>query len=200
MSEFKIIFPIDNDTKIIIGLEEPIEKTHCCYEASIALYYENSKFNGGHIALREYLLNIKNIAENVAQGKFKLHESLHNDVGFLLNEELQGKPGLHYVKTEESSWWIGYTYCLSLGGKLGMWLYNNQEGNSIFEATPIYPFSYRNYEKDPGYIPYKKWIKGYEPYCIIQTTPSQLEDWVRQANVILGYIEKNMHKRGSGEK
>jgi len=47
--------------------------------------------------------------------------------------------------------------------------------------------------RDPGYIPYKEWIKSYKPYFTVQTSPLFIEDWIEQANAILEYIESNIN-------
>ena len=189
MNKYNIIFPIDDVDKIIIGLEERLEKVHCCYDASITLLYGDRVFGAGRDSIREYLINLKNIAQKVVDNTLQLHASIEKDIGFLLNEELQYKPGLFQMKHADGEWWVGYQYCLSVGGKLGLWLYNDANGRIFFEATPVYPFSYRNSAKDKHYTPYNKWIRGYKPYFITEIPVNLVHQWLETAQSCLASIE-----------
>jgi hypothetical protein len=193
MSQHQLEFSINDTNKIIIDLAEPLGKVHCCYEVPILLIHENKTFDLGNYSVREYANDLKNIAKKIVANELQLHESITKDIGFLLNEALQYKSGLFEVPNGSSTWWVGYQYCLSMCGKVALWFYSDTpDGRIIFEATPIFPFSYRNYDKDPNYISYRKWMKTYKPYFIAEASMSCIKQWIGQANIILEQIEKNI--------
>lgn len=190
----RLEFIINDNNKIVLFLEEALDELHCCSEASIQLFHNGKKFHETCYSVREYLITIKHIAENALNHKAQLHKSITQNIGFLLNEELQYKPGLYFTDQGKTSWWVGYEYCLSMAEKVGMWLYNDIHGGILFEATPIFPFTYRNYAKDPNYVPYKTWIKTYKPYFITEASAKSIQKWPILADAILIQIEENIQK------
>src|SRR3990167_1820900 len=105
------------------------------------------------------------------EGKLHLHESIKDNLGFMWNENLQGKSGFFMVKTSDNSgiYWVGSDYkILSTFGNtnphVSTWLYNDHEGNIIFEVTKTYKWStQKDDRKDPEFMTYKKFMKDYQP-------------------------------------
>ena len=190
MSE--IIFKINSVTKIVITLEEALEHAHCCTECSVTFSYNNIAFDLSIHSLRECMQDFKYAAEKLLKNELQLHKSITEDIGFLLNEELQFKSELFQVKRGGTSLWVGYDYLLVMGYHTVVWLYNKSNGTIICEVSPKFPFSYRNLAKDENYVPYKKWIKKYEPYCIIEASLELVREWVPLAEYILEQIQKNI--------
>lgn len=188
----EIVFKINTTTKIIITLEEAPEHAHCCTECSVTLFYNNIAFDLSTHSLRECMQDFKYAAEKLVKNELQLHKSITEDIGFLLNEELQFKPGLFQVKRGDTSLWVGYDYLLIMGYGTAVWLYNKSDGTIIGELSPKFPFSYRNSAKDENYVPYKKWIKKYEPYCIIEASFELIREWIPLADRILEQIKKNI--------
>lgn len=188
----EIIFQINDATKIIITLDEGTEDAHCCTECSAALFCNNITFDLSTHSLRDCMQDFKYAAEKLIKNELRLHKSITEDIGFLLNEELQFKPGLFQVKRGDISLWVGYDYLLIMGYSSAVWLYNKNDGAIICEVSPKFPFSYRNSAKDEDYVPYKKWIKEYKPYCVIEASFESIKEWIPLAERILGQIQKNI--------
>jgi hypothetical protein len=83
-------------------------------------------------------------------------------------------------------------YHLWAGKNLMSWMYNDDEGNIIFEVTPIYPYMYEDAEKEPSYVPYKEWIKDYKPLLIRKISKEVAQKWLKDANTIVEQINNNI--------
>jgi len=105
------------------------------------------------------------------------------------NEKFQGKSGFFMVPTisGKSSYWIGLNYEIwetsnNTNPYVTTWMYNDSEGNIIFEVTKFYKWSLREKEpEDLDFITYEEFIKDYKPliHCII---PRDLAiEWLKQA-------------------
>jgi len=188
----EIIFKINSVATIIITLEEALEDAHCCTECTITFFCDNIAFDLSTHSLRECMQDFKYFSEKLVKNELQLHNSITQDIGFLLNEELQFKSGLFQAKRGEASLWVGYDYLLIMGYSAVVWLYNKSNGTIICEISSKFPFSYRNLAKDENYVPYRKWIKKYEPYCIIEASLDSIREWIFLAEHILKQIQKNI--------
>src|SRR3990167_1546125 len=101
-----------------------------------------------------------------------LHKSISEDIGILWNMELNGNSGMSYIEYEGQQFWVGEKYLLwstpsKCNTNLSTWLYNDKNGNIIFEVTPTYHWHYSDPEPDDkDYIPYEQFIKSYKPLCV----------------------------------
>ncbi len=76
-----------------------------------------------------------------------------------------------------------------------IFIYNNKDGEIVFEITPLYPHTYSYSKRKPSYNYFVKWMQEvYKPIkkCII--SPSIAQQWVQQADAILAEIETNTAK------
>ena len=194
MHEHYILFYINDFNKIVIELEESLNEVHCCYEASIALMHGNERFDMSSHSVRDFLADLKYFAQQLVDSKLQLHESIKQDIGFLLNEDLQYKPGLFTIQKNGRDSWVGYNYLLVMGYREAVWFYNAADNGIVCEVTPKFPFSYRNHLKDSEYIPYKQWIKDYKPCFTTQASLSYVREWIERCNTILAKIESNIQK------
>ena len=189
-----LIFKINTTTKVVIEVEESLGEAHCCTEGLVALYYNDQKFDLSNHSVRECLQDFKYMAEKLLKKELQLHESITKDIGFLFNEELQYKPGLVQVQRGDSYIWVGYDYLLIMGYAMAVWLYNKNDGSVVCEASPKFPFSYRNVEKDKDYIPYNKWLKNYKPYFIEEASLDLIKEWISLAADSLVKIQQNIDR------
>ena len=113
---------------------------------------------------------IKNLKKTI-DGELQLHESIKDNLGFMWNENLQGKLGFFTVSTLDNSgkYWVGLDYEIweAFGDKnphVSTWLYNDNQGNIIFEVTKTYKWSTQKDDRnDPEFMTYKKFMKDYQP-------------------------------------
>jgi hypothetical protein len=192
LNDFNIVFKINKAEDIIIELNEALENVHCCYNADI--FYINNLYKTSIASdfIRYSLAILKGLLTKALKNKLRLHRSITNDIGYLYNEELQDKPGLFYKTSKEGrKFWIGESYSL-WNSSLDSWLYNDKDGNIIFEITPTYPSYYTEPETSTDYISYEEWIKSYKPFLIRKIPVEVARQWLDQANAILKKIEENV--------
>ena len=73
------------------------------------------------------------------------------------------------------------------------WLYNNKEGNIIFEITPFYPWHNVTKKANPEKISYKKWIKDYKAVVKTIIPKENLKQWITQAEEVAKNYKLNLN-------
>lgn len=190
----EITFTINELEKIILTIELPLEEVHCCTESPIYLEFSDKRILLSQDSVRENMYILSNLLTKALDNQLILDKSITADIGYLYNQELQGKDGLVYKEIEKNVFhWVGGSYSL-WSYNVETWLYN-KDGAIIFEVTPIYP---GNFFVEPGkeheIVPYDQWIKNYEPLLIRQISKHTAQVWLEQANSILQLIETNMKR------
>ena len=61
------------------------------------------------------------------------------------------------------------------------WLYNDEQGNIIFEITPFYPWFYVTKKTNKEKVSYKEWIENYKPTIKTIIPHKNLKKWIIQA-------------------
>lgn len=125
--------------------------------------------------------------------KLQLHESIKQNLGFMSNEYYHNspyeKPEFIMVSTSDDScqYWVGSNYeiwAVSSGSNqyVSTWMYNDDEGNIVFEVTKFYKWSLREKEpEDLDFITYEEFMKDYKP-LIHRVIPRDVAiEWLEQA-------------------
>ncbi len=64
------------------------------------------------------------------------------------------------------------------------WLFNDPEGNIVFEITPFYPYVYETKKSHPDFITYKQFMKDYKLAVKTFIPKENLKQWIEQAKEI----------------
>lgn len=202
MHPFDIVFKLNETEKLIVDLEKPFEQLPCYCQTTVSFYE----------GVTEYILTLDDdlessmsrFSESLAQalnGELSLHDSLREDIGYLHNEylkyalndnedEWQLNPNLVY----EDETWVGFHYQIWSCRQWAAWIYNDKQGEIIFEITSRYPGFFVN---DGGLVvmpSYEEWIQTYQP-TITRVIPKDIAlQWLKQASQILVYIKKQFDK------
>ncbi|HLC06891.1 MAG TPA: hypothetical protein VJJ26_01760 [Candidatus Babeliales bacterium] len=204
MHPHDIIFRLSNTERLVVDLEMPFETLPCFCQITISFYD----------GFREYILNLhdhledgirkfRDILEKSLKGEMRLHKSLTNDLGYLHNECLkyalntddetwQLNPNLTY---DEDEIWIGYNYQLWACGQWAAWMYNNENGEIIFEITPRYP-GFCVEEGELVAMPaYEKWMESYH-FAILRVISREIaQKWLTQADGMLDHIKEEFNRK-----
>lgn len=192
MNKFAITFKINASEKIMIEATDSIkEMSPCCYEVSFVFIKNSTRWVLWHDFINVGLQELKYHLEKTLNNEFKLHESINKDIGFLSNEESQGKQGFFYKKVENYNHWIGQNYAL-WSSDTQAWLYNNDDGEIILEITPSYPWHYNDPKDNECFVPYEDWIKDYKPLLITKIPKEIAKKWLKQCDVTLQKLQKNI--------
>ena len=104
-----------------------------------------------------------------------LHPSIKQNLGYMENKYSHQLPHLSsdfvkiLSKTGESLYWVGLDYHVwsaytTTKPMVATWLYNDDQGNIIFEVTPLYRWSFFPDEpEDPDFITYEEFMQNYKP-------------------------------------
>ncbi len=159
-----ITFILNEKEKLILNSPEPLSKIHCCHDAEIMFLHDNNKQLLSIDSIRENMSVFINLLTQALDNKLQLHPSISKDIGYLYNQELQGKPGLTYEKIEDNDYWVGDNYLLWTYNVVS-WLYNTKDGSIIFEITPIFLGLFSaDTDALENEFHYKEWLKTYKPY------------------------------------
>lgn len=195
----EIIFSFDNDEKVVIQLHMPLNEVDCCTEFSVVFIQKSKQLVLSRDFLHYNINMLDTLLKKVLKQELMLHSTITKDIGYLFNQEsaiicgekLKEPTFVHYIKRNNELYWPGNDYHLWANGYVA-WLYNNFEGDIIFEITPFYPYMYSEPEEESNYISYEEWIKTYKPYFIREIPIKTAQEWLKQTESILQIIDSNI--------
>jgi hypothetical protein len=202
MDTKEVIFLINEEEKIVLNSQDPLDEITCCYDGLISLIQGE----------RKILLSDDDILENMRVLAILLQEALNNsllldlslsDIGFVYNqycdflwsEEFLLSVDNFSYEGDKNKDWIGMRYHLWAGGNNVTWLYNDKSGAIILEVTPLYPYLHTDPQEEPKYIFYEKWIKDYRPHFVRTIPRERAQEWLIQAHKIIEQIKINIERR-----
>ena len=174
-----------SDTQYLkINPDEFIHENECQFCAEMDIDYIDEKNNmdirfGYEFADEWYafLVESKRI-QKLLKGEMILDENITHDVGFEYNQIWQkGQKATNILKNH----WISNSP-KQIHPYYNSWLYNDKQGNIIFEITPFYPWFYKTKKTNPDKISYKQWIKDYKPVVKTIIPKENLKQWIKQAD------------------
>ena len=182
-----------NDEKIAIKLPEPNFFLTNYDRISIFFYRNNEKILLSSFTVFDFIDALRFLLIKGLKNELQLHASLNQDLGYMLNRWFEEKKFKFVSVTKNGdTYWVGNNYQLA-SGKFASWIYNNIDGDIIFEITPVYPGVFI-YENKPRYREYMKWRETYKPYFTGTISKEIAQQWIEQAQKILNEIECNMNK------
>ena len=124
-----------------------------------------------------YFIGESGIIQDLIDGKLILNKKITPDLGFEWNESFHDskKP------TQGSKYHAFSNSHLKIKPYLSCWLYNDKDGNVIFEITPFYPWHGENKKSNPDFITYKQFMKNYKPVLKTTIPKENLKQWITQA-------------------
>lgn len=161
---------------------EQLDSNICipCYKIDVSYVdkHQNIDIKFGYTEVSHicYFFTKSALIAKLLNNKMSLSENMINDLGLEMNQYFEGVSELDNCFN-----------CLFLSNShkqvrpyYNSWLYNDQDGNIVFEITPFYPWHDPAEGNHPNFVPYEKWIKAYKP--IIKTTISRtyLKQWTQQ--------------------
>ncbi|MBI2353314.1 hypothetical protein HYV11_03695 [Candidatus Dependentiae bacterium] len=126
-----------------------------------------------------------------------LDNSIKKDLGFYLAKYHKNKKNkcLKYkIGPDGYQYWIGFNYNVynaSSSYQQYTWIYNDKEGNIIFEITPSYTWSYNWIRDGEIFTKYSDWLKTYKPYMIKKISKETAQEWITQLDELIEKVTKN---------
>lgn len=174
---------IISDTKYLKINPEPIGKDDCEVCAHCDIDYVNEekniiiRFGYEEISSFCYFIIKSGYIQKLIKGKIMLESSITQDLGLEINQFSKG--------LQKSNNHFKY-HCWSNDHKqtrpyFNSWMYNDKDGNIIFEITPFYPWHGETKKSNPDFITYKKFMKDYKPTVKTIIPKEHLLKWIDQA-------------------
>ena len=198
MNQHKITFSLNIHTKITIELEDALSTYHPYSNATVILTHNQQDLILCDGSLYENSDRLRELLSDALYNKLPLHKSINQDIGFLYNQycDFIRNPATlvnsHFecIQSGPIDYWVGDYYHL-WAKKYVSWIYNNNDGDIIFEVTPFYPYSYCDPQTEPNFITYDQWIKTYQPYLIATFSKETAQEWLDQTKCIIKTIDEN---------
>ena len=172
----KLILPLSATESITITTYEQENFDNidfCCSEVVMSFVTDQELCIGEQTAGCLFTDVIQKLIQ-VIDNKLQLHSSINENLGYMINEYSHDLPNLSQkffkIPTSDNSskYWIGKIYSIgrtynTTNPTLVAWLYNDSQGNIIFEITPSYKWAYRPDEpENPDFITYEQFMENYQ--------------------------------------
>lgn len=115
--------------------------------------------------------------QNLINDKQKIDKSINFDLGIECNQFFSGR--------QQDNLFMKYYFLGNDHKKIrpyyNSWMYNDEDGNVIFEITPFYPYLYETKKSHPDFVTYKQFMKSYQPILKTMIPKKNLQQWIKQA-------------------
>lgn len=198
------MFKLDMNHKIVILLNISFKELDYCYQDPVVFIQQSDEVILSDSTVHWDIQQLKKKLELCLTGKWQLDNSITEDIGYLYNEFYQDRFRFVIECIDDFETWVGYKYQVWQAHNdektFITWLYNDKDGNIIFEITPFYPFLYTDPEEEKNYVTYDVWIKGYKPYFTTIISRKIAQQWLEKANHIVQQIKDNIARWEAEEK
>jgi hypothetical protein len=173
-----------SDTEYLKINPECIHDHECKTCAQIDIDYVDEKNNicikFGYTTVSSfcYFLTKYDAITQLLKGTRILDKAITHDLGFEWNQFYKGEQ-----KSNEAFkyHWRSNDH-KEIRPYYNSWLYNDENGNIIFEITPFYPWHNTTKKTHPEKISYKLWIKDYKPVVKTIIPKENLKQWIKQTD------------------
>lgn len=198
MNEHEITFKLTDTQKIVITPEETLSEIHCCSNALITFHKGNEVLKLEDDSLSYNLHILISLLTDALSNKLPLHKSIQGNAGYLaahysfylLDKDKLTQLGLVLDKDDN---WVGEDYQL-WGWDFAGWIYNDENGNIVFELTPRYKGGWYDPDNTKNVKEYENFLVNYKSYFITVIPRETARKWIDQANDILKQIAENVER------
>jgi hypothetical protein len=196
MNKKLLTFILHDHAKIIIKLNHSADIVDAGYEARLFFIHYNHRFLLSYNFIASDIEILKKTLAQSLKNKFILDANFNENIGLHWNNTLNQKDISNGIFGEHFNT-LNY-YLLWSAGRC-TWIYNDGQGNIIFEITTLYPDTYIYGKKKRSYRYFLKWMQTYKPIYKQIISKELALQWVDQANQILAIIDQNtqeLHAQG----
>lgn len=196
-----LIFSFNKDEKIILDTEFPIEEV-LPFDKVIIKFSNDYLFNLTDDCF-EYIMNsLKGALTKSLKNHLQLPFFIDEDIGLLWNKELNNtkewsmsSQDQQMLNDDESlGEYILFSTPESADPSLATWIYNNKNGEIVFEITPQYKWHFDDPKDGENFITYDEFINNYKPFFVTIISPSIAKKWIQQINALLKHAKTNEEK------
>jgi hypothetical protein len=114
---------------------------------------------------------------------------MQNNVGYCWNHVLNQKINDHQLFDDNYNYLNNFLVWSRANHVT--FLYNNNQGDIVFEVIPLYPFTYAYGKNKRTYGYFAKWMKSYKPILKTIISPEVAQQWILQAEEMIAFIIHN---------
>ncbi len=161
-------------------------------EANFIMQYYQHQYILERTHVKSAIEAFKEYLNNTLQNNHQLNSYLTDNIGYYWNYALNQKYkhdqifGDDYDILNNFNIWSRYNQ--------STFLYNDHQGNVIFEITPLYPYTYAYGKKKRTYGYFLKWMQSYKPTFKSVISKETVLKWIEQTQEILDIIDENSKK------
>ena len=169
----------------------PLEQVYNCYEIEVWFVGNEDEFRFGSDFSHDVCYHLRHKIDKVLQGRLVRYEA-EEDLGVLVNKFFYNLP-------DADSWGKYHLFSNSHQGirpYYSSWLYNDSDGNIIFEITPSYLWNDEDKKerKKPDFIEYAEFMKNYKPTMMRVVDKKYLQAWIEPLKELEALFQKNEDK------
>jgi len=171
-------FPISDTSYLAVGCQCILSES-CMHCASVSISYVDEigdiDIRFGYENLQDfcYLIEESDRVKKLLDNKLLLSEIIH-DIGREYNE--------YYEGNIDNKGFMSYYFWGNSHKKIhpffNSWMYNDRDGNVIFEITPFYPWHHTKKKRDPKYVSYQEFIFNYKSTIKVKVPKYNLVKWI----------------------
>ena len=196
MYKHEVIFELSDVERLVVSGEHIDEQCCCCCDTPLSFCSNDICYGLETVNVKSCMAVFAEQLTKALENKLRLDKTIKQDIARLWNIEeyyfhngLGHVPEFKYEMTQGFSkpQWVGYKNAILSAmpsNALGTWLYNDDEGNIIFEIAPIYPWFSYDPKTEPvpeGFIPFEEFMKNYKPTLIRKIPVEVARKWAEQA-------------------
>lgn len=187
MNKELLTFRLHDHAKVIIQLHHPADIIEASYEARLYFVHYNHRLLLSYFFLQSNIWELRKLLKKSLNNELYLDKIFNKNVGYYWNHTLNQKDiykrlGDDYSILKHYKPWSS-DQCT--------WIYNDEQGNIIFEITPLYPHTYTYKKRRRSYNHFLKWMQTYKPIYKQIISKEIAQQWIEHATLIIAEIDKN---------
>lgn len=203
MQDTSIVFDIDQDKKIVIELDDPIESIGYLYWVSVYFVIAEKRYLLKKDVLFYCLQCLEGVLKKALANKLTANYFSSNDWGLWINENFVARIVPNGIEEDQERERISSSFLVWSADYI-FWLCNNDKGEIIFGVSPGFPGSMVFLDDlldDPidqevieTLNKYQVWVKDYRPVLIQKLDYEKAKKWLNKAEVLLRKIQGNIER------
>lgn len=167
----------------------PLNLVYNCYDLDIAFNSPNNHFTFGASDALSFCSKIEHKTSKLLNKKEILPHQMQGKLGIFNNN--------YFMSLSEDDRSMDYYFFgnshIQQRPYFDSFLYNDLQGNIIFEITPAYHWNDEDesHVNHADFIPYSEFIQNYQSTIIRTIDPQYLYQWLEQINILKPIFEKN---------
>lgn len=185
MNNSPFIFTFSDSEYLEIKMHSIEEALHCCTQIPMIYSMKSQEILLSVGSVKTNMYNFSKLLRKALAQNLQFDASIQKDIGYLFNQDLhEAGKNLKYETFGALEFWVGENYKL-WAYQSASWLYNDQDGNIVFEITPLYIPKNQKFDAQE----YQDFMQEYAPIHSIRISHERAQLLLQKAELIVHEIE-----------